>query len=601
MSPRTARTVSIALAVVAVVAVGVLRFAHLDRNLVWHDEVYTKIFTSGYASEDWNDGLYTGAVFPVAQVRRFQQPAPDRTVADTVRSLARDEPQHPPLYYLLARVWTGAFGAGYASLRALSGVLSLLAWPAMWWLALELFGSRRAAWTAVALLAVSPFFVLYAQEAREYTLWGVWTLWSCAALLWAIRITEQRAPPARLAAAWGLFAACTVAGLYTSFSTSAVILAQLAYLAFRVRLRPTRVAGWSLAAMALAALLFVPWAWTLLGHFEAFQASMRWSSLIVVPRGELLATLALNLSRAVVDVSFGYDHAGAVVAVAAAVGLSGWALADVARHASRERAALPLLLVAVPIAMLLGPDLLFGGIRSVSARYLTPALLALLPCLAFLAARPRDPDRAWPWAAGALVAVGLLSCVHNARQDVVWTKGISAHLPEVAAEINGSEAPLVVGNRERHHPGNLLALSNLLRDDASMQFLPVEQWDSYTLPRERFDAIYLYSPTDPWRRELEAREGITTTLLFRDLYMELWRVEWGGAPRVTTPAGSRRRRPASRPGHGRPPAAPPPSAAAPGRATATSARSPPTAARRWWAARRRRTAPPAPRCRSARR
>jgi uncharacterized membrane protein len=531
MSGSTRHTVLVVLAVAAVAAGVFFRFAHLPRNLVWHDEVYTKIFTSGYASEDWNEGIYTGEILPVDEVRKYQRHNPDRTVADTVRSLARDEPQHPPLYYLVARVWTRVCGSGYASLRALSGVLSLLAFPAMFWLALELFGSRRVAWTAVVLLAVSPFFVLYAQEAREYTLWGVWTLWSCAALLWAVRVTESRwAPPILLCGAWGLFAACTVLGLYTSFSTSAVIIAQLIYLAYRVRLRPTRVAGWSFAAMALAALLFLPWALILLGHFEAFQASMNWSTAIVVPRSELLATLALNLSRAVVDVSPGYDHLLAVFAVALAVTLCGGALVAVVRGADRERAALVVLVISVPIAMLLGPDLLFGGIRSVSTRYLTPCLLGLLLCLAYLVAHERIAARGWPYAAGALVALGLIGCVHNWRQDVVWTKGVSYHLPAVATAINDSEAPLVVGNRERHHPGNLLALSNLLRDDASMQLLPVEQWDAYTLPRDRFDAIYLYSPTDPWRHDLEGREGITTTLLFRDLYRDLWKVEWGAAP-----------------------------------------------------------------------
>jgi uncharacterized membrane protein len=529
MSGPNRRAVLVALVAVAL-ALGVFfRFAHLERNLVWHDEVYTKIFTAGYASDDWNEGIYTGKILPVEEVRKYQRHNPERTVVDTVRSLARDEPQHPPLYYLLARVWTRICGTGYASLRALSGVLSLLALPAVFWLALELFGSRRVAWTAVVLLAVSPFFVLYAQEAREYTLWGVWTLWSCASLLWAIRVTESRwAPAVLLAGAWGLFAACTVLGLYTSFSTSAVIIAQLIYLAYRVRLRPTRVAGWSFAAMAVAGLLFLPWALILLGHFQAFQASMNWASEIQVPRGELLAILALNLSRAVLDISPGYDHAGSFVAVVVAVAVSGWGLVAVIRGSPARSSALLVLLIVVPIGMLLGPDLLFGGIRSVSTRYLTPSLLAVVLCVAYLVARERAPR--WPWAAVVVVALGLASCTHNWRQDVVWTKSISYHLPQVAAAINESPAPLVIGNRERHHPGNLLALSNLLRDDASMQLLPVEQWDTCGLPRDRFPAIYLYSPTDPFRHDLESRESITTDLLYRDLYMELWKIEWSGGP-----------------------------------------------------------------------
>lgn len=527
MSGPRLRAVVVTLAAVAL-ALGVFfRFAHLQRNLVWHDEVYTKIFTAGYASDDWNEGIYGGQILPVEEVRKYQRHNPERTLADTVRSLARDEPQHPPLYYVLARAWARCCGYGYTSLRALSGLLSLLAFPAMFLLASELFASRRVAWTAVVLLAVSPFFVLYAQEAREYTLWGVLTLWSCATLLWALRLTEADGTPSRrLVAAWGLYAAFIVLGLYTSFSTSAVIIAQLVFLAYRERLRPTRVGGWAFAALAVAGLTFLPWALILLGHFEAFQISMQWASEIVVPRSELLATLALNLSRAVLDVSPGYDHAGSVVAVALAVVLSGWGLVAVIRGAPRHSSALLVLLIAVPIGMLLGPDLLFGGIRSMSTRYLTPSLLAVVLCVAYLVAAERRRDRWWPWAAVVVVALGLASCAHNWRQDVVWTKGVSYHLPQVAAAINESPAPLVVGNRERHHPGNLLALSNLIRDDAHMQFLAYEMEAGFALPRERFPEIYLYSPTDPFREALEQREQVSTRLLYRDLYMDLWKVEF---------------------------------------------------------------------------
>ena len=40
----------------------------------------------------------------------------------------------------------------------------------MYWLCLELFESSVTAWLAVAIIAISPFQIVYAQEARPYSL-----------------------------------------------------------------------------------------------------------------------------------------------------------------------------------------------------------------------------------------------------------------------------------------------------------------------------------------------------------------------------------------------------------------------------------------------
>ena len=73
------------------------------------------------------------------------------------------------------------------NIRLLSALISLLAFPAMYWLCLELFNSKLISWAAVSLIAISPFHVLYAQEARDSSLWIVSFFVLRAALLWAIR------------------------------------------------------------------------------------------------------------------------------------------------------------------------------------------------------------------------------------------------------------------------------------------------------------------------------------------------------------------------------------------------------------------------------
>ena len=513
--------------VVILIALGVFfRLYGLEQKVFWHDEVYTKFFAAGYQSHDWQTTLFTGQVLDVEQLQQFQRHNPDKGIADTVRGLAQDEPQHPPGYYVLARLWVSWFGDGIATLRLLSALLGLLALPAMWWLAHELLGSRRAAWTAVVLLAVSPFSVLYAQEAREYVLWGVLTLASNAMLLRAIRRTEAGA--SRWALDWGAFALLTAVSLYTAFSAAAVILGQVLAICLRERMRFTRVSSSAASAMAVAALLFLPWAVVLHARLEAFQASMAWSRDIVIPRTELLALLASNLSRPVIDL---WDDAqgAAWVAVGASTVLLVAATITLLRGIPWRRAVLPLCVAGVPLLLLLVPDLLYGGIRSISARYLTPTFLMGSLAVAFLTGR--DAAR---WRTALLVGVvaaGMLSCAHNARRPAVWTKGISINLPGVAEQINRSTSPLVVGNRERHNPGNLLALSTLLRDDASIQFLAMQDPTPRLPPG--FEHVYLFSPTPTYRKALESLENVSTQRLHHDLHMELWQVLPRGTPRGT--------------------------------------------------------------------
>ncbi len=514
--------VPITLALALVILLGVFfRVGAVEEKLIWHDEVYTRIFAAGYSSSDWGEEIYSGQPLPVGKVQVLQRHNPDRGVMDTVRGLAHDEPQHPPLYYVLARSWVNLFGDAIGSIRLLSGVLSLLGLPAIFWLCRELFDSRRVAWTSVALYSASPFFVLYAQEAREYALWGTLLLLSTAALLWATRLTETPEATGReKGRAWLLYALLVAGGLYTSFSTASVILVHILWICLRERLRFTPVSLRAAGALAISALLFLPWARMLWTHFESFQASMAWASEIVIPTSELLRTLALNMSRPLLDLWPDLLDWPAALGVALTLLVVFAALLGL-RRATGDARLLVVLLVVLPIALLLGPDLVFGGIRSISSRYLTPSLLGILVATAFLLGR--GDSLRHKVGTGLVLGASLLSCGLNHGQVAPWTKGVSCRLPEVAEVVNREEAPVVVGNREQHHPGNLLALSNLLRPESQMVFLAIGEEDRYELP-EGESAVFLYSPTPPFREKLQERASVRVEPVIEGLYLQLWRV-----------------------------------------------------------------------------
>lgn len=556
----------------------ILRLYGLEQKIVWHDEVATRVLAAGSTMAAQMQGLYHAQVMTVDQVLQYQQVQPGTSVLALITDLARHDPQHPPLYYVLAKVWVDLFGDSVYALRMLSVLFSGLALLAMYWFVGELAASRRAALLAMLLMCVFPLFILYGQEAREYALWTLTLLLSSAALLRALRFS--RAAPVLidqqklgLAAspkdqigesvrsvsvralsgvqrAWLLYGCSLLVAVYTSLSTLSLILVQILYVACVTRLQCWRALGGFVVSLSAVGLLFLPWALNLLRNFEAFSASMAWSSVIVIPRTAVLRILSLNVTRNVFD--FWPDVVqdqwlpitASVVCVAVIVIACAW----VFKHIRRETRLYLSLLLLLPTAMLLVPDLLFGGIRSSNARYLMPVWLGVIAVMAIALdqalarishAMAEDRASGFPlvissrqggvrvllWlAVVCLMALPMTTNILHARQQAPWTKSLSISLPEVAKIINQSASPLIVGNQERHHPGNLFALANLLKPETKIQLVPIALESSWKLPAHKGD-VYLYSPTDQFRQALEKNNQVKTRLVAEDLFLQLWKVE----------------------------------------------------------------------------
>ena len=77
--------------------------------------------------------------------------------------------QHPPLHYSLLHLWIALFGEMQGAVRALSALASTLTVPIFYAAARRLL-DRPAASIAVTILAISPFHIQFAQEARMYAL-----------------------------------------------------------------------------------------------------------------------------------------------------------------------------------------------------------------------------------------------------------------------------------------------------------------------------------------------------------------------------------------------------------------------------------------------
>ena len=150
----------------------------------------------------------------------------------------------PPLYYLLAWLWTQVFGTAEVGLRSLSAVAGIAVVPVAFLLGAELNG-RRTGIAAAALVAVNPMLVWYSQEARCYSLL---VLLTSIALLFFLR--ALRSESGRDLAWWALASALALATHYFALFP---VGAEAAWLLWRHRRDAGRALGWVAAVAVLLA------------------------------------------------------------------------------------------------------------------------------------------------------------------------------------------------------------------------------------------------------------------------------------------------------------------------------------------------------------
>lgn len=208
-------------------------------------------------------------------------------LGDIPSALERDG--HPPLYYVMLRGWQEVFGQGDVAVRLLSGVIGLALLPLVF-VAAGRIGGRRAAWAAALLVALNPYVLRYATEARMYELVLVLSVAG-----WLVADRALRRPdPARLV----LLAVLTGALLWTHYwglwltAASGLGILVRAYLAHRhgdgERVRSSlRVAG----ALVAGGVTFLPWVPTLLE--QAAHTGTPWAEPSIPT--EVAATSLLDL------------------------------------------------------------------------------------------------------------------------------------------------------------------------------------------------------------------------------------------------------------------------------------------------------------------
>ena len=166
------------------------------------------------------------------------------------------EDVHPPFYYWVLHFWIGLAGSSEAGARLLSAVISTLTILALYQLASRLFDPPSGV-IAAALMAVSPFHLGVAQEARMYALLALLSVLSMDGFVRLLDGGERRRVVLTLS-----YVAATVLALYTHVYGFLILLAQMTWLGVALFTAPPgRAPMWKpiVAAQAASLALFLPW------------------------------------------------------------------------------------------------------------------------------------------------------------------------------------------------------------------------------------------------------------------------------------------------------------------------------------------------------
>jgi 4-amino-4-deoxy-L-arabinose transferase-like glycosyltransferase len=320
----------------------------------------------------------------------------------TLHALTQTE-NSPPLWYILEWVDYRLLGTGEWALRLPSALAGIALVPVAWAIGSELAGRAAAIGTA-AIIAVSPIFVWYSQEARVY---GLYAFVSGVLILCFLRVLSRPEERRRMIA----FAAAGALALLTHYFTAFLLAGMVPWLLWAPETRRRCLPA--LAAIGVVGLALIPlisaqggrntsWIgeWPLKSRLEAipqyfltgYNGGPLGHSVELLVALPLLAACALGVRRLLVP------RDGAARAP------SGPETApDEERH--RRGAAISVWLAAcgfgIPIVLALG-----------GADYLAPrnVLGAMVPAAALIAVLATWP-RTWPFGAVllALGAAGLLA------------------------------------------------------------------------------------------------------------------------------------------------------------------------------------------------
>ncbi|WP_099068709.1 glycosyltransferase family 39 protein [Nostoc linckia] len=504
--------------IIILLVIGVFfRFVNLDKKIYWSDEVVSSLRISGYTESELENKLRNGNLINKEQLNKYQYPNPEKTTIDVMKGIVIEDAHILPLHVLLTRFWVNLFGNSIAVTRSFSAFISLLTFPCIYWLCQELFRSSLTGWIAMALVAVSPAHVIYAQEARAYSLWIVVILISSAALLRAMRLKTK--------VSWCIYAATLSLSFYSHIFFGFIAVAQAIYVAIIERFRLSKTSISYLLASFVGFITFVPWIWIIVtnSHSDAvywanvkqtlFDSASRWAGII----SRVVLDLGVSPSDSK-ELKFALIPFIGIILV-----LIIYSIYVLCRRTSKRVWLFVLTLigsVGLPLVIL---DFVFHK-RYGTSRYTLPCILGIQLSIAYLLAnkirfnyKKSFQKKFWSLASLLIMISGIISCGISSQSQMWWNKFPEKYeeYPQVANIVSQYQKVLLISDTKI--VPEIQILGHLVLPNVQFKIV-----DSKKLPEitSDFNDIFLFQPSD------FLKSGIEKTYNFKlqQINKLLWKI-----------------------------------------------------------------------------
>lgn len=479
--------------IIILLVIGVFfRFVNIDKKIYWGDEVYSSIRISGYLASEMREQLSNGRLLTIKDLQKYQYPNPEKNAIDTIKGVILEDSQILPLYILLARFWVELFGNSVAVTRSFSAFISLLTFPCIYWLCRELFESSLVGWMAMALVAVSPIHVLYAQEARAYSLAIVTILMSSAALLRAMRLKTK--------VSWCIYAATLVLGFYSHLFVLLVAVAQGIYVVAIERFRFSKTSIYYLLSSFAGFITFVPWLWIIITNPQ--PEAVNWANV----KQTLFASVvrwAGIFSRTFFDLAISPSDPGKlkialIPFILIILALMSYSIYVLCQRTSKKVWLFVLTLIGSVGLPLLLLDFVFQK-RYATSRYTLPSVLGIQLAVAYLFTTKLTSiytkiwlKKLWSFVVFIVIISGIISCTISSQAQMWWNKlpERNHEYPQIANIVSQVNKPLLISDADII-PIQILA--HLLEPKVRFQIVAQNHLPEIT---NGFTDIFLFNPSD---------------------------------------------------------------------------------------------------------
>ncbi len=494
------------------------RFTNLGQKLFDGDESITSVRAAGYTVAEVINSIPKDTIIRPKEIETFRIVSRETSLLDTLKVTALGAPQHTPLYFVLTRIWMQWFGNSAVAMRSFTVFTSLLVFPAIYWLCMELFKSSTVASIAVALIAVSPIHIIHAQIARPRTLWILMILLSSAALLRTIRLNNKTT--------WVIYGVTLSLNLYTFLFSIFVASAHGIYV-FIIDFQKNKIIKPYLFTASLVILSFAPWLNVIITHVNTAKKMTEWTNQpAAFP--DLLGGWLKNLCDIFFYWHFKYEQTFLISEKPfvfyfgiAILSLIIYAFYFLWRNTPRQVWLFIFTLTGVTSLAVVLPDLIFGGRRSALDRYMFPCTLGIQVTVAYLLATKISLAsstlrvKSWQLITVLLISLGILSCTISGQTES-WN-GQEDFIIQSSRIINKATHPLIISDDDI--VSGLMPLNYRL--DPHVRLMLVTQPNQVALP-EGFSDIFLFSPSQELLSFMQKKTEWQIKPIYQSSYLNIF-------------------------------------------------------------------------------